>query len=149
MLPEEHLWPIDSGWDFHAGGGAFKDIHVFRTALDERYGTPPPTSKNSRTKAQVMAMKASAPCSRRTGAISIASTGVIQWMLNNAWPSMIWHLYDWYMRPGGSYFGAKKGCEPLHIQYSYDDRSIVIVNSYSEAVSRPEGHGEGLQPRHE
>jgi len=55
---------------------------------------------------------------------------VIQWMLNNAWPSMIWHLYDWYLRPGGSYFGAKKACEPLHVQYGYDDRSIAVVNSY-------------------
>ena len=58
------------------------------------------------------------------------ATGVIQWMLNNAWPGMIWHLYDWYLRPGGSYFGAKKACEPLHVQYSYDDRSIVVVNSF-------------------
>jgi len=55
---------------------------------------------------------------------------VIQWMLNNAWPGMIWHLYDWYLRPGGSYFGAKKANEPLHVQYSYDDRSIVVVNSF-------------------
>ena len=54
-------------------------------------------------------------------------------MLNNAWPSMIWHLYDWYLRPGGSYFGAKKGCEPLHIQYSYDDASVVVVNSFYQA----------------
>jgi exo-1,4-beta-D-glucosaminidase len=51
-------------------------------------------------------------------------------MLNNAWPSMIWHMYDWYLRPGGSYFAVKQACEPLHVQYSYDDRSIVIVNSY-------------------
>jgi exo-1,4-beta-D-glucosaminidase len=58
------------------------------------------------------------------------STGVIQWMLNNAWPGLIWHLYDWYLRPGGSYFGAKKACEPLHVQYSYDDRGVVVVNSY-------------------
>ena len=58
------------------------------------------------------------------------ATGVIQWMLNNAWPSVIWHLYDYYLRPGGGYFGAKKACEPLHIQYSYDDRSIAVVNSY-------------------
>ena len=58
-----------------------------------------------------------------------ASTGVIQWMLNNAWPSMIWHLYDYYLDAGGGYFGTKKACEPLHIQYSYDDRSIVVVNS--------------------
>jgi exo-1,4-beta-D-glucosaminidase len=57
------------------------------------------------------------------------STGVIQWMLNNAWPSMIWHLYDYYLEADGGYFGTKKACEPLHIQYSYDDHSIVVVNS--------------------
>jgi exo-1,4-beta-D-glucosaminidase len=61
------------------------------------------------------------------------STGVIQWMLNNAWPSMIWHLYDWYLRPGGSYFGSKKAGEPLHVLYSYDDRSIAVVNDLQEA----------------
>lgn len=43
---------------------------------------------------------------------------------------MIWHMYDWYLRPGGSYFGVKHACEPLHVQYSYDDRSVVVVNSY-------------------
>ena len=58
------------------------------------------------------------------------STGVIQWMINNAWPSMIWHLYDYYLRPGGGYFGTKKACEPLHIQYSYDNRSVEVVNGF-------------------
>jgi exo-1,4-beta-D-glucosaminidase len=57
-------------------------------------------------------------------------------MLNNAWPSMIWHLYDFYLRPSGSYFGAKKACEPLHVQFSYDDRSVVVVNSYYRAFPR-------------
>jgi len=60
---------------------------------------------------------------------------VIQWMLNNAWPSLIWHLYDYYLQPAGGYFGAKKACEPLHVQYSYDDRSVDIVNSRYEGVS--------------
>jgi exo-1,4-beta-D-glucosaminidase len=53
-------------------------------------------------------------------------------MLNNAWPAMIWHLYDYYLRPGGGYFGSKKACELLHVQYSYDDKSIVVVNSLYE-----------------
>ena len=57
------------------------------------------------------------------------STGVIQWMLNNAWPSMIWHLYDYYLDAGGGYYGTKKACEPLHVQYSYDDHSVFVVNS--------------------
>jgi exo-1,4-beta-D-glucosaminidase len=62
------------------------------------------------------------------------STGVIQWMLNNAWPSLIWHLFDYYLRPGGGYFGAKKACAPLHPIYSYPDRSIWVVNSRYQAA---------------
>jgi len=57
------------------------------------------------------------------------STGIIQWMLNNPFPSMIWHLYDYYFNPTSVYFATKRACEPLHIQYSYDDDSIWIVNS--------------------
>ena len=49
---------------------------------------------------------------------------------------MIWHLYDYYLRPGGGYFGTKKACEPIHVQYSYDDRSVVVVNSTYQDLSR-------------
>lgn len=129
MLPEDHLWPIDSWWGFHAGGGEFRDIHVFTEALEARYGKPASVEEFAR-KAQVMAYEGERAMFEAYGRNKFTSTGVIQWMLNNAWPSMIWHLYDWYMRPGGSYFGTKKACEPLHVQYSYDDRSVVVVNSY-------------------
>ena len=81
-------------------------------------------------KSQVQAYEAHRAMMEAYGRNKYTSTGIIQWMLNNAWPSMIWHMYDWYLRPGGSYFGVKKACEPLHVQYSYDDRSVVIVNSY-------------------
>src|SRR5260370_8361702 len=57
------------------------------------------------------------------------STGVIQWMLNNAWPSMIWHLYDYYLRPGGGYFGAKKAMQTLDPVYGYDDHSVWLGSS--------------------
>ncbi len=57
-------------------------------------------------------MTASAPCSRLTPDNKYTATGVIQWMLNNAWPSLIWHLYDYYLVPAGGYFGTKKANEP-------------------------------------
>jgi len=62
------------------------------------------------------------------------STGVIQWMLNNGWPSLIWHLYDYYLVPAGGYFGTKKACEPVHVQYSYDDNSVTVINGTYEAI---------------
>jgi exo-1,4-beta-D-glucosaminidase len=68
------------------------------------------------------------------------ATGIIQWMMQNAWPSLHWNLFDWFLSPNGSYFGAKKANEPLHIQYSYDDRSVVVVNQTPEAVTELEAY---------
>jgi exo-1,4-beta-D-glucosaminidase len=55
-------------------------------------------------------------------------------MLNNAWPGLIWHLYDYDLRPAGGYFGSKKALEPVHVQFSYDDRSVAIVSGKQEAL---------------
>ena len=128
MLPPDHLWPIDSVWEYHAGGMS-RTLNVFTQALNERYG-PSKSVEEYALKAQLQAYEAHRAMMEAYGRNKYTSTGIIQWMLNNAWPSMIWHMYDWYLRPAGSYFGVKKACEPLHVQYSYDDRSIVVVNSY-------------------
>jgi exo-1,4-beta-D-glucosaminidase len=128
MLPADHLWPIDSVWEYHAGGMSHT-LNVFSDALNQRYG-PSDSAEQFSMKSQVQAYEAHRAMMEAYGRNKYTSTGIIQWMLNNAWPSMIWHMYDWYLRPGGSYFGVKKACEPLHVQYSYDDRSVVIVNSY-------------------
>lgn len=57
------------------------------------------------------------------------TTGLILWMSHPAWPSMIWQTYTYDFETPASYFGAKKGCEPLHIQYNPDSKSICIINS--------------------
>lgn len=128
MLPADHLWPIDSVWEYHAGGMSHT-LSVFTEALNKRYG-PSNSVEEYSMKSQVQAYEAHRAMMEAYGRNKYTSTGIIQWMLNNAWPSMIWHMYDWYLRPGGSYFGVKRACEPLHVQYSYDDHSIVVVNSY-------------------
>lgn len=57
------------------------------------------------------------------------STGVIKWMLNNAWPSLAWHLYDYYLEAGSCYYGTQNpSSRCTHVQYSYDDKSVVVVN---------------------
>jgi exo-1,4-beta-D-glucosaminidase len=128
FLPKDALWPINEAWNYHCGGGPFKDLKVFNAAMDARYGPSANVEEYAR-KAQVAAYESHRAMFESFSARKYVATGVIQWMLNNAWPGMIWHLYDFYLRPGGSYFGAKKACEPLHVQYSYDDRSVLVVNS--------------------
>jgi exo-1,4-beta-D-glucosaminidase len=134
MLPKEHLWPIDDWWDFHAGGGEFKNIQIYTNALNTRYGKAD-NLEDYTLKAQLMNYEGIRAMFEGYSRNKYTSTGVIQWMLNNAWPSNIWHLYDYYLRPGGGYFGAKRAMEPLHPLYSYDDHSIFVVSSsYHDAT---------------
>jgi exo-1,4-beta-D-glucosaminidase len=127
MLPAAHLWPIDDFWNFHAGGGMFKTLDVFNQALDVRYG-PAQSLDDYLEKSQVMAYEGERAMYEAFARNRYESTGVIQWMLNNAWPGLIWHLWDYYLVPGGGYYGVKKANEPIHIQYSYDDASVVVSN---------------------
>jgi exo-1,4-beta-D-glucosaminidase len=133
MLPKDHQWPIDDGWNYHAGGGEFKDIHVYTAALATRYGKAD-TLEDYTAKAQLMNYEGIRAMFEAYSRNKYTSTGVIQWMLNNAWPSMIWHLYDFYLRPAGGYFGAKRAMEALHPIYGYDDRSVWVVSSQYEDV---------------
>jgi exo-1,4-beta-D-glucosaminidase len=133
MLPADHLWPIDDTWSYHAGGGQFKKLTVFTEALNARYGRASDVN-NYALKSQLIAYEGQRAMFEAYGANRYTSTGVIQWMLNNAWPSMIWHLYDYFLRPGGGYFGTKKACEPVHVQYSYGDKSIVVVNTTQDVI---------------
>jgi len=128
MVPKNHLWPIDDYWNFHAGGGAFKNIQVFTDALNERYGKLE-NAKDFAFKSQLMTYEGVRAMYEAYSRNKYESTGVIQWMLNNAWPSMIWHLYDYYLRPGGGYFGAKKAMQTLDPVYGYDDHSVWLVSS--------------------
>ncbi len=128
VVGEDHLWPIDDVWNFHAGGGEFKNIHVFSEALDKRYGKSG-SAEDFAAKSQMQTYEGVRAMYEAYSRNKYEATGVIQWMLNNAWPSMIWHLYDYYLRPGGGYFGAKIAMEPLHPLYGYDDRSIWVVSS--------------------
>jgi exo-1,4-beta-D-glucosaminidase len=133
MFPKEHWWPIDDWWNFHAGGENFKDLHVFTEALNARYG-PASTLDDYTFKSQVQSYEGIRAMFEAYSRNKYTSGGVIQWMLNNAWPSMIWHLYDFYLRPGGGYFGAKIAMQPLNPLYGYDDHSIYLVNSrYKDA----------------
>jgi exo-1,4-beta-D-glucosaminidase len=127
FIPKEHLWPIDEFWNYHAGKERFTTVNVFTDGLNRRYGQATSLDDYLR-KAQAVTYDGQRAMFEAYARNKYTSTGVIQWMLNNAWPSLIWHLYDYYLVPGGGFYGTKKACEPVHIQYSYDDNSVAVIN---------------------
>ena len=59
---------------------------------------------------------------------SLNRKGLLLWMSHPAWPSMTWQTYDWFFETNGSYFGCKKGTEPLHIQWNPLEDVVEVVN---------------------
>jgi exo-1,4-beta-D-glucosaminidase len=128
----EALWKYPKLRQYHASAAwsVFATIEPFDTALAKRYG-PPKSLADYVAKAQLDNydnVRAQFEAFNAHRDAAKPSTGVIYWMLNNAWPSLHWHLYDYFLNPAGAYFGAKMANEPVHIQYSYDTRAILAVN---------------------
>jgi exo-1,4-beta-D-glucosaminidase len=133
MLPEESWWPPDEMWDYHSGRGAFKTIDRYEEALNERYGKPESLEEFARL-AQVANYEGMRAMVESFSIRRPSTTGIIQWMLNSAWPEMYWQLYDYYLVPNGAFYGARDGSRPVNIGYDYADGSIVVVNETGEPL---------------
>lgn len=63
------------------------------------------------------------------------ASGILTWMSQSAYPSFVWQTYDYYYDLNGAYWGVKKACEPIHIQWSYADNSVKVVNTSGRACN--------------
>lgn len=135
MIPEDQLWPIGEAYDFHCttSRDALHDLNELKTVIEKRMGGADNLDEFIRkahfidyegTRAMIEAHRVNVP----------RSTGVIQWMLNSAWPSLYWQLYDWYLIPTSSYWSVRKGCSPQQLIYNYADNHIYAVNDEKEDV---------------
>ncbi|MBM4371731.1 MAG: hypothetical protein FJ098_08760 [Deltaproteobacteria bacterium] len=136
MMKLKDIWPVGDTFLFHSGGisTAKERMELFNTALSARLGEPADAADYA-WKAQIMAYEAHRAMFEAQGRNKYFATGFIQWMVNNAWPGTIWHLYDYFLRPGGSYFGARAALRPIHVQYSYGDGTVWVVNSTQQAFT--------------
>ncbi len=128
MLPEESLWPIDKKyWEYHTGRNTFKTLDRYRKALNARYGKSSNIEEFA-FKSQVSNYEVMRPMFEAFIAHKPKSTGLVQWMLNSAWPELYWQLYDTYLQPNGSFYAVRKACTPLHAIYRYGFDDIFIAN---------------------
>ncbi|MFJ2400845.1 glycosyl hydrolase 2 galactose-binding domain-containing protein [Streptomyces xanthochromogenes] len=133
------LWKSPSAKQYHRSPSAtFATLKLYDDALTGRYGAPAGLDDYVRKAqlAQYENVRAQFEAyGRNAKDASKPATGVVYWMFNSGWTSLHWQLTDRYLDQGGAYFGAKKANEPLHIQYSYDNRAVTVVNSRPAAAS--------------
>jgi exo-1,4-beta-D-glucosaminidase len=129
FIPKDSLWFTTATWKYHCGTMTFGTTDVFNAALEGRYGKATDI-RNYIAKAQAQNYEAHRAMMEAYGLRKYHSaTGVVQWMGSNPWPGLIWHTYDYYLYPAGTYFGMKKSMEPLHILYSYPRGEVWVTNS--------------------
>ena len=132
FIPKDSLWYTNSDWLYHCGTMQFGNTKIFDSALIQRYG-PSSSIQEYLAKAQLQNYEGHRAMMEAYGLNKYnTATGVVQWMLCNPWPSLIWHTYDYYLYPAGTYFGMKKSMEPLHVMYSYKSNEVDIINSLLE-----------------
>ena len=69
------------------------------------------------------------------GMYHIGREGLLMWMSQSAWPSMIWQTYDYYYDTNGGYFGLKKGTAPLSAYWpnsGNDDAGSIFLRNYTK-----------------
>ena len=137
MIPEESLWPLSDAWDYHctASSSDMNSTKVLQEVVNGLYGGFDGLEDFVRkahavdydgTRAMFEAFRVRVP----------KSTGIVQWMLNSAWPSLYWQLYDWYGIPTAGYYGTKKACEPVQLLFDYATRKVYAVNESGDKDPR-------------
>jgi len=134
MMPESAQWPIQNEtFSFHTVLQGLEYFDLGIKSLENRYGKPSDIASFC-LKGQVMNYDSARGMYEAYARNKYDALGITTWKYDAAWPAaMTWQYVDWYLNVGGAYYGAKKACEPLHVQYSYDDHSIYVVNSFYKA----------------
>lgn len=135
MIPEDKLWPLNEYWNYHCTAATedMNSMDELVSIISARLGEPQDLDDFLRkadwlnyegTRAMFEAFRANIP----------TATGIVQWMLNSAWPSLYWQLYDWYLRPTAAYYGVKDGNADRQLIYNYASKKVVAVNEGMDPV---------------
>jgi hypothetical protein len=130
MMPEADLWPINGTgmWTYHQVIAHNTDGEKYLKKIDTQYG---PSKNIEQFCAKAAALNYENNRSIMEGAANSLwnrCTGVLLWMSKSAWANLNWSTYDYYYGVDGTYFGNKKACEQLHIQWDLRNGNVSVIN---------------------
>ena len=134
MVGEKDLWPVGPNWAYHctASSSVMNNTKFLEKAMNQLYG-PAKGLEDWMNKAHAMDYDATRSMFEAFRANVPVATGIVQWMLNSAWPSLYWQLYDWYGIPTAGYYGVKAANAPVQAVYNYGSGSVWVVNDGAAA----------------
>ena len=129
LLGGEPAWPIGPAWDYHctASSSHMNNTKIEEAAVAGTYGEAD-SFEDFVKKAHALDYDSTRSMYEAFRCNIGKATGIVNWMLNSAWPSLYWQLYDWYGVPTAGYYGVKHACAPVQLIYNYGDRTVYAVN---------------------
>ncbi len=125
MMPASELWPLSLHWGLHDFNlESNQRAEDFVAMIEESYG-------GARDLAEWMEIAQLVNYDGYRAMFEAQSQhrmGIQLWMSHPAWPSLTWQTYDYYFNPHASYWGSRKGSEPLHIQWNPITDEVEVVN---------------------
>lgn len=141
FIPEDKLWPLptddelehqkDNVWNKHFFGNEAWNAKPtnYTHAVSERWGQPDNIEEFCE-KAQLINIEdMKGMYEAWNDKMGNDAAGLLIWMSHPAYPSFVWQTYDYYYDPTGAYWGAKKACEHVHIQWNALDNSVKVINT--------------------
>jgi hypothetical protein len=125
MMPQRLLWPQGLVWglhDFNLSGA--QRLTTFRAMIDRNYGG----ADNAADWVALAQFINYAGYRAMFEAQARNRMGLLLWMSHPCWPSLAWQTYDYYFDHTAAYYGSRKGCEPIHVQWNPTTDDVEVVN---------------------
>ncbi len=130
MMPAENIWPINDMWAVH--DYQTPRSQIFSQFLSSRYGMPLSLDAYCQ-KAQMFGME-----NARAMFESLKDhqgSGLLLWMSQSAWPSLICQIYDHYFEPTASFFATRRACAPVSIHLNPLTGMVRAANNTIKPLS--------------
>ena len=126
MMPKEDLWPIGDAWYYHDLHRGQKD---YIQAIEDQYGLYSNLAEFCRN-AQMLNYEIYREIFEVWNyRLWNSCSGLLLWMTHPSWPSTVWQTYSSDYETNGVFYGSKKACEPLHIQFQPYTNDIYFINN--------------------
>ena len=137
FMPEKDWWPRNEMWNLHYfGPSAFNAApDRYDEMITQGFGAPSGIEDYCR-KAQLINYESNkAMYEGWLDRMWEDASGIMTWMSQSAYPSMVWQTYDYYYDLTGAYFGCKSACEPVHILWNPVNDVVKIANTSSSDMN--------------
>jgi Exo-beta-D-glucosaminidase Ig-fold domain/Glycosyl hydrolases family 2/Beta-galactosidase jelly roll domain len=139
----EGRFPLDGQWAYHdatdrSGSSESRKFSHLDNVLRHRFGEPATTDlagvRAYSARTQMLnfdTYRAAVEALNKN--LWTKTTGFALWKFNSSWPSLVWQVTDWYMQCHAGFYAVRRACEPIHVQFNSDDRTVSVVNRTDES----------------